>query len=65
MRDSPELLAEATCATVRRCAHSAFAPAAAAQYLKAGRMPTTLANVRKDLRQTRQGYGRSAYTRAG
>ena len=44
----PELLAKATMCKQFSDAHtSTFAQATAAQYLKAGRMPATLANVRK------------------
>ena len=44
----PELLARATMCKQFSDAHtSTFAQATAAQYLKAGRMPATLANVRK------------------
>ncbi len=44
----PELLAKATMCKQFSDAHtSTFAQACAAQYLKAGRMPATLANVRK------------------
>jgi DNA-binding transcriptional MocR family regulator len=45
---SPELLAKATmCKQFSDAATSTFAQATAAQYLKAGRMPGTLAHVRK------------------
>jgi 2-aminoadipate transaminase len=44
----PELLAKATMCKQFSDAHtSTFAQATAAQYLKAGRMPATLDNVRK------------------
>ena len=44
----PELLAKTTMCKQFSDAHmSTFAQATAAQYLKAGRMPATLANVRK------------------
>lgn len=48
MMAPPELLARATMCKQFSDAHtSTFAQATAAQYLKAGRMPATLANVRK------------------
>jgi 2-aminoadipate transaminase len=54
----PELLAKATMCKQFSDAHtSTFAQATAAQYLKAGRMPATLANVRKVYAQRAQAMG--------
>ncbi|WP_291518283.1 PLP-dependent aminotransferase family protein [Acidovorax sp.] len=53
-----ELLAKATMCKQFSDAHtSTFAQAAAAQYLKAGRMPATLANVRKVYAERAQAMG--------
>jgi 2-aminoadipate transaminase len=54
----PELLAKATMCKQFSDAHtSTFTQATAAQYLKAGRMPATLANVRKVYAQRAQAMG--------
>jgi 2-aminoadipate transaminase len=54
----PELLAKATMCKQFSDAHtSTFAQATAAQYLKAGRMPATLANVRKVYAERAQAMG--------
>ena len=54
----PELLAKATMCKQFSDAHtSTFAQATAAQYLKAGRMPATLANVRKVYGERAQAMG--------
>jgi 2-aminoadipate transaminase len=56
----PELLAKATMCKQFSDAHtSTFAQATAAQYLKAGRMPATLANVRKVYRERARVMGES------
>ena len=44
---------------------STFAQATAAQYLKSGRMPGTLAQRAQGLRRARAGHGRSAEARTG
>ena len=57
----PELLAKATMCKQFSDAHtSTFAQATAAQYLKAGRMPATLAHVRKVYGRARRRHGRGA-----
>lgn len=54
----PELLAKATMCKQFSDAHtSTFAQATAAQYLKAGRMPATLANVRRVYAERAQAMG--------
>ncbi|GAC1526984.1 MAG: hypothetical protein NVS2B4_04060 [Ramlibacter sp.] len=54
----PELLAKATMCKQFSDAHtSTFAQATAAQYLKSGRMPATLANVRKVYAERAQTMG--------
>ena len=54
----PELLAKATMCKQFSDAHtSTFAQATAAQYLKAGRMPATLANVRKTYAERAKAMG--------
>ena len=54
----PELLAKATMCKQFSDAHtSTFAQATAAQYLKSGRMPATLANVRKVYGERAQAMG--------
>jgi hypothetical protein len=54
----PELLAKATMCKQFSDAHtSTFAQATAAQYLKSGRMPATLANVRKVYAERAQAMG--------
>jgi 2-aminoadipate transaminase len=56
----PELLAKATMCKQFSDAHtSTFAQATAAQYLKAGRMPATLANVRKVYAERAEAMGRA------
>ena len=56
-----ELLAKATMCKQFSDAHtSTFAQATAAQYLKSGRMPATLAHVREVYARTRAGDGRGA-----
>ncbi len=58
MAAQPELLAKATMCKQFSDAHtSTFAQATAAQYLKAGRMPATLANVRKTYAQRAKAMG--------
>ena len=61
-----ELLAKATMCKQFSDAHtSTFAQATAAQYLKSGRMPATLANVRKVYARAGAGDGRGAEARTG
>ena len=58
MAAQPELLAKATMCKQFSDAHtSTFAQATAAQYLKAGRMPATLANVRKTYAERAKAMG--------
>lgn len=58
MIGAPELLAKATMCKQFSDAHtSTFAQATAAQYLKSGRMPATLANVRKVYGERAQAMG--------
>ena len=58
MAAQPELLAKATMCKQFSDAHtSTFAQATAAQYLKAGRMPVTLANVRKTYAERAKAMG--------
>jgi DNA-binding transcriptional MocR family regulator len=58
MAAQPELLAKATMCKQFSDAHtSTFAQATAAQYLKAGRMPDTLANVRKTYAERAKAMG--------
>ena len=62
----PALLAAATMCKQFSDAHtSTFAQATAAQYLKAGRMPATLRNVRKTYAERAQGDGREPEARTG
>jgi len=58
MAAQPELLAKATMCKQFSDAHtSTFAQATAAQYLKAGRMPATLANVRQTYAERAKAMG--------
>jgi len=58
MAAQPELLAKATMCKQFSDAHtSTFAQATAAQYLKAGRMPATLANVRRTYAERAKAMG--------
>jgi len=60
MAAQPELLAKATMCKQFSDAHtSTFAQATAAQYLKAGRMPATLANVRKTYAERAKAMGQA------
>ncbi len=62
----PELLARATMCKQFSDAHtSTFAQATAAQYLKAGRMPATLAHVRKVYAERAQTMGRALQRELG
>jgi DNA-binding transcriptional MocR family regulator len=66
MAAQPELLAKATMCKQFSDAHtSTFAQATAAQYLKAGRMPATLANVRKTYAERAKAMGEALTRESG